>query len=67
MKMKPGDSVLQQQRLRRGVIVAAVLIIATWSGAEALGQVAAGTESGELNPWTMGMGLLGGLALFLFG
>ena len=67
MKMEYKDSVLQQQRLRRRVIVGAVLIIAAWTGAEALAQGSAGTESGELDQWTMGMGLLGGLALFLFG
>ncbi|MBN2290178.1 MAG: Na/Pi cotransporter family protein [Candidatus Glassbacteria bacterium] len=61
-------SMIMRQRLRRTVIVAAALIIAAWAGAEALAQgKAAGAGSGELDLWTMGMGLLGGLALFLFG
>jgi len=61
------DLVLKQQRLRRVVIVGVILIIAAWTGSAALAQGPAGTNSGELDLWTMGMGLLGGLALFLFG
>jgi phosphate:Na+ symporter len=67
MKIEYRDSVLKQQQLRRGVIVGVILIIAAWTGAEVLAEGPTGAEFGDLDLWTMGMGLLGGLALFLFG
>ena len=60
-------SEFRQQRLRRGVIVGAALLGAAWVGAEALAAEAAATMSEGLDSWQMGMGMLGGLALFLFG
>ena len=66
MTIGPRDSGLQQQ-LCRGILLATVLVGAAWAGTEALAGKVAGTKSGGLEVWTMGMGLLGGLALFLFG
>ena len=67
MKTEYRDSVFRQQRLRRGMIVGVILLIALWTGAEVLAEGPTGTGFGDLDLWTMGMGLLGGLALFLFG
>ena len=54
-------------RLRRGVMVAAFIVVAAGLGAEALASVSAGKKTPELDLWMMSIGLLGGLALFLFG
>ncbi len=54
-------------RLRRGVMLAAIIVVAAGLAAEALASVSAGKKTAELDVWVMSMGLLGGLALFLFG
>ncbi|MFC1614022.1 Na/Pi cotransporter family protein [Gemmatimonadota bacterium] len=67
LNMLYRESGLQRQRLRRCGLVVLVLIFAAWTGTELLAEGPAAAESGGLDFWTMGMGLLGGLALFLFG
>ncbi len=58
---------LERYRLRNIVLVAGLLIVTVVAGALALTEGAAGETSNPLDLWTMSVGMLGGLALFLFG
>ncbi len=53
--------------LRNAMLVAGLLIVTSAAGVMALTEGAAGEASAPLDLWTMGVGMLGGLALFLYG
>jgi phosphate:Na+ symporter len=53
--------------LRNSMLVAGLLIISSTAGALALTSGGSGEASAPLDLWTMGVGMLGGLALFLYG
>jgi phosphate:Na+ symporter len=53
--------------LRRAALLTALLVVVAGFTAEAVASVVAGRKSPELDVWVMSMGLVGGLALFLYG
>jgi phosphate:Na+ symporter len=53
--------------LRNTMLVAVMLIASSAAGVLALTDGVAGEASAPLDLWTMGVGMLGGLALFLYG
>ncbi len=58
---------LERYRLRNAMLVVGLLIVSSAAGAMALAKGVDGETSGALDLWTMSVGMLGGLALFLYG
>ena len=65
--MRLGSLRIRHMPLRRAALLTAFLLLVVGFSAEALASAVGLKKTAELDLWTMGMGLLGGLALFLFG
>ena len=67
MKTRSVDARLRLQRRRWFGIAGAATVVSGYAAVEALAAESAGGKAAGLDVWVMGMGLLGGLALFLYG